>query len=233
MNIAPPINPGRDDLHRLLATRNRDADWLNASDGEPFGEANIARTNLARLSTVIPWHYRSAIPTLPEVRAWVDSVVAIARNEQEHRPVAHVVHGPSLLLLGPTGVGKTFQAFGAIRDSALGGALAPWVFTTSADLYASLRPRHGIDSEAEFRKYRDARLLLIDDLGAAKASEFTEEVNFRLVNWRYEHHLPTLMTSNVLPRELAARMGDRVASRLVEMCQRVVIEGTDRRRAAA
>ncbi|MFD1274905.1 hypothetical protein ACFQ51_35035 [Streptomyces kaempferi] len=94
-------------------------------------------------------------------------------------------------------------------------------------------PTRGVDSESEFRRYAHAPLLLVDDLGAAKSSEWTEEINFRLVNHRYENQLPTIFTSNVLPKELADRVGDRVSSRLIEMCDRVVIQGTDRRRQAA
>lgn len=233
MQLCPPTDTTRDGLDKLLAARDLTPDWLNTPDGDPYGQPNIARHNLATAAKVIPWHYRAAIPDLPELHTWVDALTDRAREEQAGRVTATIIHGPSLLLLGPTGVGKTHQAFGAVRATALTGAFAPWVATTSADLYAALRPRHGIDSEAEFRRYRDARLLLIDDLGAAKPSEFTEEVNFRLINWRYEHHLPTLMTSNVLPKELAARLGDRVASRLAEMCSRVVIDGHDRRRSAA
>jgi hypothetical protein len=114
------------------------------------------------------------------------------------------------------------------------GVAARWGITTTADLYAALRPRHGIDSEAEFRRYRDARILLIDDLGAdRKPTEFTEEVNFRLINHRYENHMPTLITSNLLPKEISERLGDRVTSRLIEMCQRVIFKGADRRRGEA
>jgi DNA replication protein DnaC len=44
--------------------------------------------------------------------------------------------------------------------------------------------------------------------------------------------LPTLLTSNLRPAELASALGERVASRLAEMTQRVALKGTDRRYAA-
>ena len=96
-----------------------------------------------------------------------------------------------------------------------------WKSTSAADMYAALRPRHGVDSETEFRKYAHTQLLMIDDLGAAKPSEWTEEINFRLINHRYENQLPTIFTSNVLPKELSDRVCDRCASRLIEMCDRI------------
>lgn len=233
MQYVPPLNPRHyPNLDKLLAARNRTLDWLNSSD-DPDGEPNIARLSLTEAMKVTPIRFQGAVPTEPAVRAWVDAVADAARTEQVRRGayLASVNHGPSLVLLGPTGVGKTYEAYGAVRDIAITGVVARWTVTTAADLYAALRPRHGIDSEAEFAKYRNARLLLIDDLGAErKPTEFTEEINFRLVNHRYEHQFPTLFTSNVGAAELAQRLGDRVTSRLAEMCQRVSMKGSDKRR---
>jgi DNA replication protein DnaC len=140
--------------------------------------------------------------------------------------------GPSLLLLGPTGVGKTHEAFGALRGLAERMSLSTIRAVTAADLYARLRPRAGVDAEAEFERYAAASLLLLDDLGAAKTSEWVEEVNYRLINHRYNEQLATLITSNVPAGHLGAQLGERVASRLTEMCVRVVLKGSDRRRAS-
>ena len=236
MQYTPPLRPGlHPGLDQLLASRGRDLAWLNSSE-DVESDANIARLNLTEAAKIVPFHYRTAIATEPAVRDWVDAVALHARQQQTARGglVASVHRGPSLLLLGQTGVGKTHQAFGAIRDLAITGVIARWTVTTAADMYAALRPRHGVDSENEFEKYRNARLLLVDDLGAGRqVTEFTEAINFRLVNHRYEHHLPTLFTSNVTPDELAGRLGDRVVSRLREMTQRIVLKGNDRRREAA
>lgn len=232
MEFIRPLNPGQHDLEPLLAARGKNLAWLNSGD-DPESEQNIARFSLTEAAKITPFHYRSALPTDPALRTWADAVTSEAHKDQLARGafIATITHGPSLMLLGITGVGKTHAAYGAIRDLAISGVVCRWTVTTAADMYGSLRPRHGVDSEAEFARYRNARLLLIDDLGAErKPTEFTEEVNFRLINHRYEHHMPTLITSNVTPTELAGRLGDRVTSRLAEMCQRVVLKGTDRRR---
>ena len=236
MQYIPPNNLRGHTIAPLLAARGLDPDWFTSHDFDPHSTANVARYTYSETASLIPFHYRSAVSSLPQLRAWIDSLVATAKEDQAERgaPIAVVRTGPSLLLLGVTGVGKTHEAYGAMRELAVTGVYGQWQVTTAADLYAALRPRHGIDSEAEFRKYRDARLLLIDDLGAERRpTEFTEEINFRLINHRYEHHLPTLMTSNMRPKELSERLGDRVTSRLQEMCQRVPMEGNDRRRNAA
>jgi DNA replication protein DnaC len=107
-----------------------------------------------------------------------------------------------------------------------------WLAVTAPDLYAQLRPRDGIDGESEFRRFADVPLLLLDDLGAAKNSEWTEEINYRLIGHRYAAMLPCLITSNVPVAQLKAILGDRVASRLREMCQFVALTGPDRRTGA-
>ena len=165
----------------------------------------------------IPPRFRHAAASHADVVAWCDSFGP---------------DSPSLLILGRTGTGKTHQAIGAIRTLAAKGVTVGWHADTAPGLFASLRPREGVDTEAEFRKIATAPLLLIDDLGAAKVTEWTEEILYRLINDRYEAILPGLFTSNVPVDELRAALGDRVASRLTEMCQRIVLRGGDRRRAA-
>lgn len=105
-----------------------------------------------------------------------------------------------------------------------------WEATTTADLHARLRPRAGHDAERDLQSLARSPLLLLDDLGAAKTSEWTEELTYRLINHRYEHLLPTLITTNLPTAELRTTLGDRVASRLAEMTDRVVLTGPDRRR---
>lgn len=163
----------------------------------------------------IPPRFRTATASHPAVVAWCE----------EFTP-----ESPSLLILGRVGTGKTHQAFGAIRTLAASGVTVGWHADTAAGLFASLRPREGADSEAEYRKLAAVPLLLLDDLGAAKGSEWTEEILYRLVNDRYEAMLPGLFTSNHPAEDLRSVLGARVASRLAEMCTQVALRGDDRRR---
>jgi len=189
-------------------------------------ETNRERAE-ARLSAV-PRHYAEALPSDPAVIAWVRDLVGHAVvNQRAFNP--RVSTGPSLLILGSVGTGKTFEAYGAVRALAHSGISCPWLLTTAADLYADLRPRDR-GNAADFDRYADTALLVLDDVGAAKGSEWTEEINYRLINHRYERELPTIVTSNLAPRELAGVIGERVASRLAEMAVRVVLTGADRRR---
>lgn len=181
-----------------------------------------------RVTKNVPDRYQGSQPRTAQVWDWIHALIEQAA--QRHRPVIRT--GPSLLLLGATGTGKTHEAYGALIALSASGVGCQWTFVTAADLYARLRPRPRVDTEDEFLRYANAPLLVLDDLGAAKASEWTEEINYRLINYRYENLLPTLVTSNVRPKELRDTLGERVASRLVEMADRVVLDGADRRRAA-
>ena len=139
----------------------------------------------------------------------------------------------SLLVVGPTGTGKTHYGYSVLRALADVGSNSNWTALTAADLYAQLRPRAGRDTEAEYEKLTSVDILFIDDLGAAKLTEWTEEVTYRLINHRYEQCKPGIFTSNVPPAQLRDALGERITSRLTEMCERVALKGEDRRKGMA
>lgn len=204
---------------------------LTDTDADPHWIGELRDTAARQIEAHVPARFADATVTLPEVAAWVRGLVDIVREER--RTVPRVVRGPSLLLVGSTGVGKTHEAYGALRALAVSGVGCAWMHTTAADLYGALRPRPRVDAEDEFDRFARVGLLVLDDFGAAKTSEWNEEINYRLINYRYEHQKPTLITSNVPPKNLPAALGERVASRLAEMADLVVLKGVDRRRGAA
>jgi DNA replication protein DnaC len=232
---------------RLQETERRRAEDDARHKAEMQAEAHARR--VAALLWQIPDRYRHATTDHPELHQWTEKMLAWSQQQRalakrraqlvdepwraplelDNEPV---LAGPSLLLLGPTGVGKTHAAYGALRRYVDAGGTASVVIETAADLYAALRPRPGVDSEDVFNGYAKAPVLFIDDLGAAKSSEWVEEINYRLINYRWNHQLATLITSNVPIRELGGYLGDRVASRLTGMCSTVVLKGQDRRKAA-
>ncbi|QOV41558.1 ATP-binding protein [Streptomyces ferrugineus] len=213
-----------DRLDGILAGRGIDPATVAAE--EPQAEPVTA---LELADARIPARYRRALADYPQVIAWADEIARAGRPGPGGPGIAE---GPSLLIAGPTGTGKTYQAYGAIRTLLGRGVRLRWEATTSADLHARLRPRAGHDSERDLQTLVRCPLLLLDDLGAAKTSEWTEELTYRLINHRYEHMLPTLITTNLPTAELRTALGDRVASRLAEMTERVVLTGPDRRRTA-
>ncbi|MEU8437309.1 ATP-binding protein [Streptomyces sp. NPDC029216] len=156
-------------------------------------------------------------------RRGMDPVIGSEEPEPTPEPV-------SALQLADARTGKTHQAYGAVRALLAAGVRLRWEAVTAADLFARLRPRPGLDAERELHTLARCPLLLLDDIGAAKGSEWTEELTYRLINHRYEYLRPTLLTTNLPIPQLRTGLGDRVASRLSEMTHRVVLDGADRRR---
>src|SRR5207253_1077573 len=86
------------------------------------------------------------------------------------------------------------------------------------------------------RPVMTADLLVLDDLGAEKTSEWVDETMNLIVNTRYNERRLTIFTSNypdipddTEPNSLLFRIGVRMRSRLHEMCEFIVMDGADYR----
>ena len=84
------------------------------------------------------------------------------------------------------------------------------------------------------RPVMDADLLVLDDMGSEKTSEWVEETMNLIVNTRYNERRHTIFTSNYDdtpddedPNCLKARIGFRIHSRLHEMCDFLEFDGAD------
>ncbi|MFD4509826.1 ATP-binding protein [Streptomyces sp. NPDC058457] len=222
------------DVQPVGGIARRLANILTARGIDPAASlTDVAEPNpaLQAAQDRIPARYRAAVADHPAVAAWAREIAEAGRPGPEGAP--GIAQGRSLLIVGTTGTGKTHQAYGAIRSLLLAGVRLRWKATTAADLYAELRPRPGHDGERELMDLARCPLLIIDDLGAAKNSEWTEEITMRLINRRYNEMLPTLITTNLGMVDLRQHVGDRIASRLTEMSDKVILDGPDRRRALA
>ena len=73
-------------------------------------------------------------------------------------------------------------------------------------------------------------LLHIDDLGAEHQTDWVLEQLYSIVNARYEAERAIVATTNLMPDELAERLGARTVSRLVEICGDLIpLYGSDKR----
>jgi DNA replication protein DnaC len=176
------------------------------------------------LAARIPVRFTNARVDNPQVARWV------ARFVDE--PTA----APPLLLSGPTGTGKTWLCWAAVRAAVEGlaqqGKGLDWRATTHPDLNAMLRPKPDGSHNYALKDHMAAPLLMLDDLGAGKSTDWTEDTLYRLVDHRWSHCLPTIYSTNLAPRNLSGALGERVVSRLGDAV-RVAITGEDRRWKAA
>lgn len=131
----------------------------------------------------------------------------------------HRAAGRCMLLLGNVGTGKTHLgssiAAHVVREH---GAVA--VYRTVHGLMQFVKASFSRDAEySEAQAYERLiapALLVIDEVGATKQTEFEQAALFNVINGRYEQQLPTVIISNLMPAELPAAMGDRCVDRLRE-----------------
>lgn len=133
-----------------------------------------------------------------------------------------------LILTGKTGSGKTHLA----------ASIATRINNTYEVLFGTFsehleRLREEIDKD-EHKKYlatmKTVPFLVIDDLGQEKKTEWTQNVLYDVINYRYEHMLPVIITTNFTMSELGNYLGTPIFSRLYEMCAGIQTKGDDYRR---
>jgi DNA replication protein DnaC len=131
----------------------------------------------------------------------------------------------NLILTGGTGAGKTGLAAGMIRalkpEAVAGLKTVRFVVTPEwfDELYRSMGERDREQAFATvYERYAHCALLVLDDLGAERRTEWTDSRLYTLLNARYNRQLPTWLTTNLGWRngQLAGWLSDRVVSRLTE-----------------
>ena len=122
-----------------------------------------------------------------------------------------------LVLVGKVGSGKTHLAQAIARAFIDGGRSV--YMASMPDLLAMLREGYDDKAGASFEErvsmLCDTDLLVIDDLGAEKGSDWSREQLYRVVNTRYERRKYMIVTSNVRLTQ-AHDVDERIISRLSE-----------------
>ena len=145
-----------------------------------------------------------------------------------------------LLFLGTCGVGKTHLAVALLKgvitekgDSCL--------FYDFRDLLREIQASwNSVSQTSELEVLRpvlEAKVLVLDELGANKPTEWVRDTIAHIINCRYNDKKLTIFTSNYLDatrnhkeESLADRVGVRLRSRLYEMCREIEINGDDFRK---
>ena len=139
-----------------------------------------------------------------------------------------------MLLWGNTGTGKTFLA--ACIANALIDQGVPVMMTSFPRILAAvqgLRPEERAGYLDDLNHYR---LLVIDDLGAERQSEYALEIVYNVIDGRYKAQKPLIVTTNIPLGEMqkAPNMDyQRIYDRVLAMCVPIKIDGESRRKGIA
>ena len=137
----------------------------------------------------------------------------------------------SILLSGDVGRGKTFLLT-AIANVSVAAKRTVVYFTLSE--FIDMARLHKLDDDEEYRenlqRLLDADLVVLDDLGSEKVTDFVAQELFNLVNHRTNRRLPMAVSTNLTPDEFESYYGDRLASRLLYGFRGFHLRGNDVRR---
>lgn len=196
-----PVERDLERQNRLRALSNLDA---------------LSDKTFATFQTELPMH-------TPAERRSLAMALGVARSFADNPA------GKWILLQGPYGCGKTHLAAAIGLQRLQHGDVV--LFITTPDLLDHLRVSYGEEADGgydeTFDRIRGCDLLILDDLGVENPSAWAKEKLFQLLNHRYMHRLPTVITTNA---ELE-RLDPRISSRLhdVDHASRVIIDAPDYR----
>lgn len=139
------------------------------------------------------------------------------------------LQAPSLLLMGPPGLGKTHLSLSiacAVIERGFDVMYLP--FHT---LLVQLETAKFGHTEEEFLTYLnpllDCELLILDDLGSEMTTSFTTATLYNIINSRFLKGAPTIISTNLTEGELSQRYHERIRSRLLGCYQPLPFVGKD------
>ncbi len=230
-------------LVRVMSTEGR---WVS----RPCDCQEMRREDLRIGAARIPERYRHCSldtfdPSFPGADPSLKDGLTTARRFVDEYPIDTA--GKGLLFVGTVGTGKTHLAVGVVRrlvrEKGVRGLFCDYRELLKS-IQNSYNPQVATTELEVLKPVFAAEVLVLDDLGAQKPNEWVWDTVALILNTRYNDKQSTIITTNYpdLPaaagnlsdaeragRELTLgdRIGDRMRSRLAEMCMPVEMKGRD------
>ena len=155
--------------------------------------------------------------------------------------VSQIIKGNNpkgLYIYGPTGVGKTHLIVAMANMLIENGFAVKYIVVTQflSDLRTSYNANNNerTTEDEHLQLVLDAPILILDDLGAERFTDWSVEKLYHIISYRYDRELPTLITSNYFLDRLEELVNipltmQRIVSRIVESCKLCGLSSNDQR----
>ncbi len=131
-----------------------------------------------------------------------------------------------VLLQGNPGVGKSHLLF-ALANKWIEQGVG-FLFENVSEMFDTLRAGYDKGTyKEEMNRIQSTEVLVMDDLGSEKPSEWVEEKLFQVLDHRVMHSKPTFFTTNCKSSDLKNKLHERITSRIKDMATVVVVGGED------
>lgn len=136
-----------------------------------------------------------------------------------------------LVMLGPSGVGKSCAAAYGLHRQVRAGMRARW--QNASTLVREIGSAFDSHAAQRLEVVKHVECLVLDDLGAEHRNEFTASLLFEVLQHRHEESLRTIVTTNLNPEACRERVGSRLYDRIRSACVWAVADGQSLRGRAA
>lgn len=145
-----------------------------------------------------------------------------------------IAKNQGLLFTGDVGTGKTYAA--ACIANYLLDRCVPVVMTSFVKILEQAQNFRGDEEERYIRRMNSAKLLVIDDLGAERSTDFALEKVYNIIDSRYRASLPMILTTNLTLKEMKEATDirySRIYDRIFEACYPMEFTGPSWRKVEA
>ncbi len=156
----------------------------------------------------------------PENEQAFDACYAIANGTRKQ----------GIILKGSQGIGKTHLAAAVINWLADRGRKVS--FENMVKLIKKVQDSFNTGTESVIKRFLDCDVLVLDDLGAeaVKNEGWLKSLLYEILNTAYEDEKTVIITTNLDNLSMTERYGDRITSRISEMCEWIEYHDADHRR---
>ncbi len=210
---ADPLQLSKEDLLRRMAKEEEETESAKAAYHRRMVRQRSRREE--RWDSKVPGVFKNAkIENLPsDLRSTAREYIAMDKHT-------------NIIMIGATGVGKTFLGYAIARELYVEGAKV--LVKDAGVLINELKPGNP-DKDRLFEQAKNVDYFMLDDLGAERSTDFADERLHLIIDHRGQWELPIFVTTNIALKSFPEEFGPRVASRLMHEAYVILVGGDDRR----